>query len=305
MKKYEVDKEFKILEKMKIPGNPKVLPMANVFLHAVKGRSDKKVTVKCVRVKGYEGEEIPVYIMEPKNVNETLPCILDIHGGGFILAASPGHFGRAKEYAQKMNCRVIFPDYRLAPKRKCPTALEDCYAVYEWMLENEKELKIDTERMAIMGDSAGGNLAIGVTLLAKDRGLKLPKQQILIYPATDRRLETESMQKYIDTPVWDAKLSKLMWELYLDNSKPEYIEYVSPMENKDLAGLPPTYVEVAEFDAIRDEGIAFAEQLEQTGVEIELHEVKGTPHGYDNVRNSSEVKKLMERRLEILRKIFE
>lgn len=301
MKKYQIKKEFEPLGYIRFPNNPALLPAANACLRAIRGRSDAKVKVKEIQIPGYRSEPVTVYVIEPKEGTKTKGCILDFHGGGFMLAASPVHFKRAKEYAYKLKCKVIFPDYRLSSEAKCPTAIEDCFSVYQWILEHGNKLGVDTERIAVLGDSAGGNLAIGVSLLARDRNVQMPCYQLLIYPATDRRLQTESMKKYVDTPVWDARLSKLMWELYLKENEAEYIKYVSPMEADSLAGLPPAYVEVAEFDAIRDEGILYAKRLQKEGIPVELHEVKGAPHGYDNMQKSVIVRARMKRRWKLLR----
>lgn len=301
MKKYAIKKEFESLRYIKFPNNPALLPAANACLRKMRGRSDSKVEVKETHIPGYQGKLIKVYMIEPKEGTKTNGCILDFHGGGFMLAASPGHFKRAKEYAYKLRCRVILPDYRLSTEAKCPAALEDCFSVYRWTLDNADKLGIDVRRIVVLGDSAGGNLAIGVSLLARDRNVQQPCFQLLIYPAADRRLQTDSMKKYSDTPVWDARLSKLMWELYLNGEAAEYIEYVSPMEAFSLAKLPPAYVEVAEFDAIRDEGILYAGRLEKEGVPVELCEVKGAPHGYDNLQKSTAVRSLMKRRITLLR----
>lgn len=300
MKKYPIHKELRLLGKIKFPHNPSALSIANVLLRLTYRKKDSELNIQKIKLPGYQGELINVYVIEPKNTKETMPCIFDFHGGGFMLAASPMHFNRAKEYAKKLSCKVIFPDYRLAPKYKCPTALEDCFAVYKWALENAKELHIDTDHLAVLGDSAGGNLAVGVTLLARDSELKMPCYQMLIYPATDRRLTTESMEKYVDTPVWDARLSHLMWELYLEGNETEYLKYVSPMEEASFEKMPEAYVEVAEFDAIRDEGLLYAERLKSEEIPVEVHEVKAAPHGYDSASTSELVKTHMARRIEIL-----
>ena len=305
MTKYPIHKELKLIGKVKFPHKPSILSVANALLRLTYRKKDSKVDVKKVKLPGYQGELINVYIIEPKDVEKTMPCIFDLHGGGFMLAASPMHFNRAKEYAAKLSCKVIFPDYRLAPKYKCPTALEDCFSIYQWLLENAEELKIDTDHIAVLGDSAGGNLAIGVSLLARDQSVKMPCYQMLIYPATDRRLNTESMKKYVDTPVWDARLSKQMWEFYLEGNETEYIKYISPMEEVSFQGMPPAYVEVAEFDAIRDEGLLYAERLKKEGIIVEVHEVKGAPHGYDSIHTSNMVKAHMARRIELLKDVLE
>lgn len=320
--KYAISKEFKRLKGMKLPAWPQLLPMANAFLELMRGRSDAKVQVLKKMLPGYEGTPIPVYVIKPRGLTEVSPCLFDFHGGGFMMKGSPAHFARAKEYAYKLNCTVIFPDYRLIPKHPYPAPLEDCFETYRWGIEHAEELKVDEKRIGVLGDSAGGNLAAAVTMLARDRGLPMPCCQMLIYPVTDRRMQTESMKAYTDTPVWDARLTKLMWELYLrdfsiekndDNSvivgrpedgrqREEKLAYISPAEAEDLSGLPDTYMEVAEFDCLRDEGILFAEKLKSAGISVELHKVSGSVHGYDIIMGSTTVKKLMKQRLRWLQK---
>jgi len=327
MGKYAVSKEFQILKGMKLPGRPELLPMVNTFLELMRGRSDERVIVKKQVISGCRNEQISVYIIKPRELDVLSPCLFDIHGGGFMMKASLAHFMRAKEYAYKLNCTVIFPDYRLIPKNPYPIPLEDCYGTYVWMLEHKEELQIDTDRIAVLGDSAGGNLAAALSLLVRDRGLPKPCFQLLLYPVTDRRMQTESMKVYTDTPVWDAKLSKLMWELYLagvnksedseeTGKRAEVFEdgrkrmeskdigYISPAEAADFSGMPPTYIEVADFDCLRDEGILFAGKLKDAGVPVELHKIDGSVHGYDVITRSKTVKRFMQRRIVILRKAF-
>lgn len=307
MGKYPISKEFQMLKGMKLPGMPKLLPIVNAFLELMRGRSDEKVSVGKQVIPGYRGEPVFVYVIKPRELTETSPCLFDIHGGGFMMKASPAHFMRAKEYAYKLNCTVIVPDYRLIPAHPYPVSLEDCYSAYVWMLEHKVELQIDTGKIAILGDSAGGNLAAALSLLVRDRGIQVPCFQMLLYPVTDRRMQTESMRLYIDTPVWDAKLSKLMWELYLADAdlKDEILGYVSPAEAEDVSNMPPTYIEVAEFDCLRDEGILFAKKLKESGVQVELHKVTGSVHGYDVIMRSKAVRRFMQRRIVVLRKAFQ
>ena len=313
MNKYAISKEFKILKGMKLPREPRLLPLANVFLELMRGRTDAKVKVQKVKIPGYQGESIPVYIIEPKDLQGVRPCLMDFHGGGFMMKGSPAHFARAKEYAYKLKCTVVFPDYRLIPKHPYPAPLEDCFESYKWVIEHAEELKVDQKKITVLGDSAGGNLAAAVTMLARDRGLPMPCYQMLIYPVLDRRMQTESMRLYTDTPVWDARLTKLMWELYLKEMSgkesgispwEKVLSYISPAEAEDLSCIPDTYIEVAEFDCLRDEGLAFAKKLKEAGVLVELHRVPGSVHGYDVIMSSRTVKKLMKHRLKLLQKYY-
>ena len=162
--------------------------------------------------------------------------------------------------------------------------------------------------------------------MARDRKLPVPCFQILLYPVLDRRMETESMKKYTDTPVWDARLTKLMWELYLqkspdaftgkgNNETPqavsanaewnlELIRYISPAEVQELSGIPHTYIEIAEFDCLCDEGLVFGGRLMAAGIPVEVHRIEGAVHGYDVLLKSDTVKKLMRRRVTLLKEAF-
>ena len=305
-KNYPLHKELDSLAKMKPPIYKPLLPIMNKAMASMfKCESDEKVVVNKYEIKGYEGAPIPVYVIEPRTIDrKPLPCLVFYHGGGFILRASAGHYRIAKEYAYKVECKVIYADYRLAPKYQYPIPVEDCFTAYKWTLEQAETLAIDAEKIVMGGDSAGGNLAIAVTLMAKQRNLPLPKAEMLIYPVTDRRMITESMKKYTDTPMWNAKLSVKMWNYYLGKRTPEPMEYASPMEAKTLKGFPVSYVEVAEYDCLRDEGIAFCDRLKKDNVLVECHEVKQACHGFETAIESSLTREAMDRRIGFLRKIF-
>lgn len=299
---YPIHKDLKSVSKITPPLYKPLLPVVSAGMKVMfPCKSDAKIAVKKYKVPGYEGVEIPVYVMEPKkHKNEKLPCLVLFHGGGFVFRASKAHYQIAKEYAWRVPCKVVYADYRLLPKHRFPVAVEDCFATYQWTLAQAEKLRIDSERIYIGGDSAGGNLAIAVTLMARDRNLPLPKKEVLIYPVTDRRMLTESMKKYVDTPVWNALLTAKMWKWYLGNGEPAHIEYASPMEAETLKNFPATYMEVAEYDCLRDEGIEFANRLKEECVQVELHEVKQACHGFETETKSSLSKAAMKRRIQFL-----
>lgn len=306
--KYNIDPELSLIAKLKMPGKPKLLPLMNKVIRSFKCKSDDKVTVKKAKLHGYEGAELSAYVIEPRrieNADNPLPCLVFFHGGGFVLKASGGHYKIAKEYAYRLPCKVVYVDYRLAPEFPFPTPAEDCFATYQWVLKYADKLGIDKNTVFIGGDSAGGNLATAVTLMARDRKLLMPKGVLLIYPVTDRRMLTASMQNFTDTPVWDAKLSRMMWQCYLRDTVPEPLEYASPVEAKSFKNFSPTYVEVAEFDCLHDEGVNLYEKIKATGVSTELHEVKGGCHGYETATNSLLVRACMDCRIAWMRKITE
>ncbi len=236
---------------------------------------------------GHEGGSFRTWLIEPEDACEPLPCIIYFHGGGFMMPIQPYMFGLARRWAAELGCKALVVQYRLAPFHPFPTAAEDAHASFRWLIEHADELGIDAGRIAVAGDSAGGNLAIATCLMARDRGGTLPCFQLLLYPTTDRRLETESCRAFQDTPVWSTPLSKIMWEHYLGTSDEATIQsmeglaYASPLEAASLEGLPDAYVEVCEFDCLRDEGLAYAETLERTGAQVEVHQIDGAPHGAD------------------------
>lgn len=295
---YPIDKELHSLYMHKLPENPRFYSIMNGILQMYKCESDDKVKVMVHEIPGYQNKNIKTHVIEPKNTDTDLPCLILYHGGGFLLKASEYHYQIAKEYAMRIPCKVVLADYRLAPKYPFPIPAEDCFSTYKWVLDYADILGIDKNKIIIGGDSAGGNLAMAVTLMARDRGLSIPMGLLLIYPVTDRRMLTESMKKYTDTPVWNSKLSKMMWNAYLSEQIPEHMEYASVIEASSFEKLPPVYMEVAEYDCLRDEGILLYERLKEENIKIELHEINNTCHGFENVINSNITKECINRRID-------
>ena len=305
--KYPIDPELRKIAKIKMPENPNLLPLMNLVVRNFRCKSDDRVTVKRYGIPSYLGETLPVYVIEPKlevQKGTALPCLVFFHGGGFMLKASGGHYKIAKEYAVQLPCKVVYVDYRLAPEHPFPIPVEDCFATYRWVLAHAKGLGIDKNKIFLGGDSAGGNLATAVTLMARDRRYRKPKGLLLVYPVTDRRMQTLSMQNFTDTPVWDAKLSKMMWQCYLGDKKPSPVEYASPAEAKSFTEFPPTYMEVAEFDCLHDEGVELYEKIKAAGIDTEFHEIKGGCHGYETVTNSLLVRACMELRVAWMQRVI-
>ena len=305
MAKYTLDPQYKVLTHLKLPlwKWPAVPLQAGMRTWPV--RSDKRVEVRTEHVTVSDESTIRVFVMRPRELKNNAPCLFYIHGGGFYFPSAPYHYTFAKEYAVRAGCVVVYPDYRLAPKYPYPAAAEDCWAAFTWMTARAAQLGIDLKRIAVGGDSAGGDLAAVMTLMARDRAAVQPMYQMLIYPVTDRRMQTESARRYRDVPVWNAALSEKMWAYYLPTLPAEHIEYASPMEAPSFEGLPEAYVEVAEFDSLRDEGIAYADALEAAGVTVTRHETKGTPHGFEFISNAPLTRATVRHRAELLKAAFE
>ena len=202
-----------------------------------------------------------------------------LHGGGFVFKGAPYHYDLAKEYARRTGAVVVMVDYRTAHNNTYGTTLQDCIDAWWWMMENAAQIGINTSRVAIVGDSAGGFLAIKMALT---EGIT-PSKLMLIYPVVDCSMRTASMAQYDDTPVWNSKLNRKMWEYYLQGNEEQSLLDITEDE---LRRLPATYIETAEFDCLRDEGDTLATMLESVGIETTHTNIKGTMHGFDMAQRS-------------------
>ena len=307
--KYPINKEFLPYSRMTPPiQNAKMAGWMGSKMKPprwVQKNRDCEVSIKKENIKSYDDAEISVVVIDPYGLEEVSPCLVYYHGGGFFFEGAGYHYKLAKQYALECECRVIFVQYRLAPKNPHPTPAEDCYAALRWTFENAERLKIDQEKIAVGGDSAGGALAAAVCQMARDRGTDMPLFQLLVYPVTDRRMNYDSCRKYTDTPMWNAKLSVKMWQGYVQDENAPDIAYASPMEAQSFEKLPSAYVETAEFDCLHDEGKAYAEALRKADVSVELNETRGTMHGFDIVQKAQTTKAALAARIAFMKKVFE
>jgi acetyl esterase len=306
MMKYAVSNDFKKYEYIKLPLIPSLLPVVNALMGSYFDIIKPPEGVLAIKkeIPAYQNGTIELTVFEPNAIAQNAPCLIYFHGGAFVMKASPYHKNLICEYALKTPCKVIFVDYRLAPKFPFPVGLEDCYCAFEWICRNSDALGIDKNKIAVAGDSAGGALAAAVCLMARDKAAQSICFQMLVYPVTDARQITESIKNYVDTPMWNSRLNKKMWELYLRDGVPIKREYLSPMEAASLDNMPASYVEVSEFDCLHDEGINFAEALKNSGVQVELNKTKGTVHGFDVAEKSEIVRRCVEKRIAALKNAF-
>lgn len=251
-----------------------------------------------------DGGSIRLTIYQPEKAAGPLPCMVYLHGGGFCLGDAWYIHHYAAQYAANARCIVVFLHYRTADIAPFPVPFQDCYDALRWVWEHSAELCIDQERIAVGGDSAGGALAAACALRARDEGKIRLCFQMLIYLVTDSRLETASMHTYTDSPLWNAKLNRKMWDLYLRGSRKAPQEYAAPMLADSFENLPPAYVEVEEFDCLRDEGLAYAQALMAAGVPVQLEDVKGTFHGFDVFHRKNIAHAVVQKRANSLRQIF-
>lgn len=260
------------------------------------------ITVRKFTCKSFDGHALPLELFSPQALVGAAPCILFLHGGAFTLPATNFHKKLMAAYALGSSARVLFVDYRLVPKYRFPYGLEDCFAAYAYMVEHAKELGIDVRKIAICGDSAGGALAAGLTHLIRDRNLPKPLFQMLIYPVLDARQLTNSMKRFTDTPIWNARQNKKMWDLYTGSRGDD--ASVSPAQATSFKGLPQAYIEVNEFDCLRDEAVAYAKDLQDAGVDTLLNQTKGTIHGFELHWKSKYTQQIIRERIAYMQHQF-
>jgi len=243
------------------------------------------LTISDQTIPGADGNEVPVRVYSPPRPSgdgAAVPSVLYLHGGGFMVGDLETEHAGAAAIAGELGVVVVSVDYRLAPEHPFPAPLEDCYSALCWLAGEAEALGVDPERIAVSGQSAGGGLAAGLALLARDRGGPALCFQLLGIPELDDRLATPSMVAFTDTPLWNRPAAERSWAFYLgDAAGGDTSPYAAPARaaDQDLVGLPPAYVSTGEYDPLRDEGITYALRLLQAGVSVELHQYAGTFHG--------------------------
>ena len=305
--KYPIDKSFFPFSHFAPPiRNVKTAGMMNAFIKPPFSlHRDAQVDVCKECFTDARGQTVEVFVMRPKNKDTHGNGLVYIHGGGFFFDAAGYHYANAKQYALQTPCTVVFVRYRLTPHVQFPVPFEDCLAAWLWTHENADRLHMDTNKIAIGGDSAGGCLAAAVSLACRDKNAPLPCFQLLVYPVTDRRMNTESHRRFTDTPMWNSRLSVKMWDGYLPDKNIKDIAYASPLEAESFVGLPKTYVETAQFDCLHDEAVAYAQALQNAGCAISLYETEGTMHGFDIVQKSPIVQQAVAKRIQFMKNAFE
>lgn len=245
--------------------------------------------------------ELVVRIYKPTGVSAGLPGIFFIHGGGMIMGSIETENHKAAMLCETIQSIVVSVEYRLAPENPHPAQVQDCYEALVWMSKNAAELGFDTDRLAIVGGSAGGGLAIATALMARDQEFPKLSFQMANYPMIDDRNETPSSKEITDVGIWDRKANIEAWDWYLGGKNAD--EYAAPARAKDLSGLPPTFIDVGELDLFRDEDIEFAKRLLQAGVTTELHVYPGAYHASESFAPEAELsKQIWTKRIEALKR---
>ena len=225
------------------------------------------------------GGPIPTRLSRPAG-DGPLPLLVYFHGGGWVLGGLASHDNVCRSLANGAGCAVLAIDYHLAPEYRFPAAVDDCYAATVWAAANAAALGCDPKRIAVGGDSAGGNLAAVISQLARDRGGPALRFQLLVYPATDAAYDTASYHENATGYFLELDGMRWFYDHYLEGAVDRSDPRVSPLRARDLRGLPPALVITAEFDPLRDEGEAYAGRLREAGVPVTLHRYDGMIHGF-------------------------
>ncbi len=260
----------------------------------------ENVVMEDRNIPGPDGSpEVGVRIYKPVDVSGSLPGMFFIHGGGMIMGFIEGENLKAAMLCETIQAVVVSVEYRLASENPHPAPVQDCYEALVWMSKNATELGFDPDRLAIVGGSAGGGLAIATALMARDQEFPKLCFQMANYPMIDDRNETPSSKEITDVGIWDREANLEAWDWYLGGKPAD--EYAAPARVKNLSDLPPTFIDVGEIDLFRDEDIEFATRLLQAGVTTELHVYPGAYHASEAFAPDAELsKQIWAKRIEAL-----
>ncbi|MBB6387607.1 MULTISPECIES: alpha/beta hydrolase [Flavobacterium] len=273
------------LESLPVPDARNVLVGAqNAFKVDLSGieESEKEITA--------DGYKIKLNIVRPAGAKGKLPVFMFIHGGGWVLGDYPTHKRMVRDLTVLTGYVGIFVNYSLAPETKYPQPVNEVYAAAKWIAAHGNEINVDGSKLGIVGNSAGGNLATASALMAKEKGTPLYKVQILFWPVTDANFETESYKQYGKQRFLTDTLMQWMWNQYVDPSKRKEI-YASPLQASlsQLKGLPPTLIQVAENDILRDEGEAYGRKLSDAGVVVTTVRYNDVIHDFGLLNGLAEI----------------
>ena len=226
--------------------------------------------------------EVALRILRPQHAQAPLPVIVYLHGAGWVFGSKQTHDRLIRELAVGAQAAVVFPEYRLSPEAKYPTAIEECYSVAQWVAGHGREHGLDAEHLAVAGDSVGGNMAVAVTLLSRERGGPDIQLQLLFYPVTDAAFDTASYHQFAEGYHLRRDAMMWCWEQYTRHPGERNEITASPLRAsvEQLQGLPAALIITAEADVLRDEGEAYANKLREAGVRVTAVRFQGTIHDF-------------------------
>ncbi len=227
-----------------------------------------------------QGGDLRVRVYRPHGDSDSRAAVVFAHGGGFVLCDLDSHDSFCRAMSRHTDTVVVSVDYRLAPEHRAPAAAEDVFAAWCWTIEHADDLGVDSQRVLVAGDSAGGNLAAVTALMCRERGARMPAGQLLIYPVIEPFFDTESYRKYSTGYVNTRDAMQYYWRQYLDDKMPSPEYLVAPARAESHEGLPPAIVVTAGFDVLQSEGASYAETLRAANVAVVHRDYPGLFHGF-------------------------
>ena len=246
------------------------------------------VSQKTIQV---DGKPLDLTIVRPAGVKGTLPVFMFFHGGGWVLGDYPTHERLVRDLVVGSGAVAVFVNYTPSPEAHYPVAINQAYGATKWVAEHGKEINVDGKRLAVAGNSVGGNMAAVVALMAKDKGTPAIKFQVLLWPVTDANFETASYNQYAEGHFLTKNMMKWFWDNYTTDANQRAEIYASPLRatTEQLKGLPPALIQTAGADVLRDEGEAYARKLDAAGVPVTTVRYNGMIHDYGLLNVVSQV----------------
>jgi len=246
------------------------------------------VSEKTIQV---DGQSISLTIVRPAGVKGELPAFMFFHGGGWVLGDFPTHERLVRDLVAGSGAVAVFVNYTPSPEAHYPVAINQAYAATKWVAEHGKQINVDGKRLAVAGNSVGGNMAAVVALMAKDKGTPAIRFQALLWPVTDASFETASYNQFAEGHFLSKNMMKWFWDNYTTDAGQRNEIYASPLRasTAQLKGLPPALVQTAEADVLRDEGEAYARKLDAAGVPVTAVRYNGMIHDYGLLNVVSQV----------------
>ena len=230
----------------------------------------------------HEGQAVRLVVVRPPGTTGVLPAFMFFHGGGWVLGDFPTHERLVRDLVVGSGAIAVFVDYDRSPEVRFPVALNQAYAATRWIAAHGSEIGVDSTRLAVAGNSVGGNMAAVVALMAKDGGGPALRCQVLLWPVTDARFDTPSYDQFAEGHFLTRSMMRWFWDAYTTDPRDRDDVYASPLRasTERLRGLPPAIVQTAEMDVLRDEGEAYARALDQAGVDVTATRYNGLIHDY-------------------------
>jgi acetyl esterase/lipase len=238
-----------------------------------------------------DGEQLKLHIVRPAGAKGTLPVFMFFHGGGWVLGDFPTHERLVRDLVVNSGAAAVFVDYTPSPEAGYGVAIKQAYGATKWVAKNGKEINVDGSRLAVAGNSVGGNMAAVVALMAKEQGQPKLRAQVLLWPVTDANFDNASYTQFAEGHFLTRNMMKWFWDSYTTDLAKRQEIHASPLQAsvEQLKGLPPTLIQTAEFDVLRDEGEAYGKKLDAAGVETTTIRYNGMIHDFGLLNVLSQV----------------